>query len=359
MCIVSMTPALKQRLGRVWAAPPGAGVETFIAHDAPDDAGWLFTEEHGKHFAGVSLWNIKTGENRRVHALADPQSLQGGGFDGRYLVWQESKWSKSFDLFSVYSFDLHTGKVTKLADSTRDAKGVTYPMQLADPVISDGMVAWAQGVGPGVSAVKLVDLRTGHLRTARQGPIGALHFVGDVLVIAELPGQGLHLVAIDVQSLKEVTLPASLAGVKNGDVFTASPGGKIAYIDETFRQLWFSNGPDTAPTLVAQLPAEFGFQGALQLSDSGLVFASEGRGSYFIDVSTGSALKITDSQYFFLRAAHVVTNDANGDKSAANTGLRIFDLAKGDIPACPRSPAPLRDLVSSTASTQPSVGAGA
>jgi len=183
--------------------------------------------------------------------------------------------------------------------------------------------------------------------------------VGDVLVIAELPGQGLHLVAIDVQSLKEVALPASLAGVQNGDFFTASPGGKIAYIDETFRQLWFSNGPDTAPTLVAQLPAEFGFQGALQLSDSGLVFASEGRGSYFIVVSTGSALKITDSQYFFLRAAHVVTNDANGDKSAANAGLRIFDLAKGDIPACPKSPAPLRDLVSSTASTQPSVGAGA
>ena len=214
---------------------------------------------------------------------------RGGGFDGRYLVWEESKWSKSFDLFSVYSFDLHTGKVTKLADSTRDAKGVTYPMQLADPVISDGMVAWARGVGPGVSAVKLVDLRTGHLRTARRGPIGALHFVGDVLVIAELPGQGLHLVAIDVQSLKEVTLPAALAGVQNGDFFTASPGGK----------------------------------------------------------------------YFFLRAAHVVTNDANGDKSAANTGLRIFDLAKGDIPACPKSPAPLRDLVSSTASTQPSVGAGA
>ena len=77
MCIVTMTPALKQRLGRVWAPPPGAGVETFIAHDAPDDAGWLFTEERGKHFAGVSLWNIKTGENRRVHALADPQSFQG------------------------------------------------------------------------------------------------------------------------------------------------------------------------------------------------------------------------------------------------------------------------------------------
>jgi hypothetical protein len=232
MCIVAMTPALKQRLGRVWAPPPSAGVESFIAHDAPDDAGWLFTEERGKHFAGVSLWNIKTGENRRVHALADPQRFQGGGFDGRYLVWEESKWSKSFDLFSVYSFDLHTGKVTKLADSTRDAKGVTYPMQLADPVISDGMVAWAQGVGPGVSAVKFVDLRT--------------------------------------------------------DFFTASPGGKIAYIDETFRQLWFSNGPDTAPTLVAQLPAEFGFQGALQLSDSGLVFASEGRGSTQPSVGAGT-----------------------------------------------------------------------
>ena len=169
------------------APPISAGVESFIAHDAPDDAGWLFTEERGKHFAGVSLWNIKTGENRRVHALADPQRFQGGGFDGRYLVWEESKWSKSFDLFSVYSFDLHTGKVTKLADSTRDAKGVTYPMQLADPVISDGMVAWAQGVGPGVSAVKLVDLRTGHFRTARQSPIGARHFVGMCLSLPNSP----------------------------------------------------------------------------------------------------------------------------------------------------------------------------
>ncbi len=359
MCTVGVTPALRQRLSRVWAPPVSASIETFIAHDAPDDAGWLFTEERGKHFAGVSLWNTKTGEKRRIHEFADPRSYQaGGGFDGRYLFWNESHSLESFADFSVFSYDIQTGKTSHLADSIRDANGNPYPSSFDSPVISHGMGAWVQGTGPEVAALKVVDLRTGHLRTARQGRIGPVQFVGDKLVFVEPDGQGFHLVALDVRSLKEVPLPPALAGTHNVAFFRGSSDGKTAYIDETLRQLWYSSGPDHAPKLVAQLPEAFGFQGALEMSDSGIIYASQGGGSFFIDVSTGSAVKITGSQYFFLRGTHVVTIDANSDKGAAITSLRIFDLAAGDLPACPKTPAPLHDLLASTASTEPSVGAG-
>ena len=360
MCVVTANPALEKRIGKVWAPPPSAGVDSFIAHDAPDDAGWLFTEERGQHFSGVSLWNVKTGEQRRVHKFADPRSYQaGGGFDGRYLFWQESHSLESFDDFSLYSYDIQTGKTRHLADPIGDAKGNSYPSPLASPVIAGGFGAWVQGVGPGVSALKLVDLRTGQIRTARQGRIGPVQFAGDKLVFVEPHGQGFHLAALDVHSLKAVPGPTALEGTQNVAFFKVSPKGKTAYIDQTLRQLWFSNGPGRAPKLVAQLPEAFNFQGALEMSDSGIIYASQGHGSYFIDVSTGNAVKITDSQFFFVKGSHVVTNDANSDKNAPNTSLRIFDLATGDIPACPKTPAPLRDLVSATTSTQPSSGAGA
>ena len=359
MCVVGANPALEKRIGKVWAPPASAGIEDLTEHDAPDDAGWMFIEERGRHFAGVSLWNVKTGEQRRVHKFADPRSYQaGGGFDGRYLFWQESHSLESFDDFSLYSYDIRTGKTSHLADSIGDAKGNSYPSPLANPVISGGFGAWVQGVGPGVSALKLVDLRTGQIRTARQGRIGPVQFVGDKLIFVEPQSEGFHLVALDLHSLKAVPGPTALDGARNVAFFKVSPDGKIAYIDQTLRQLWFSNGPDRAPKLVAQLPEEFGFQGALEMSDSGIIYASQGHGSYFIDVSTGNAVKITDSQNFFVKGSHVVTNDANSDKGAAMTTLRIFDLAKGDVQACPKTPAPLRDLVPSTASTEPSVGAG-
>lgn len=360
MCTVGVTPALRQRLSRVWAPPPSAGVESFIAHDAPDDAGWLFTEERGKHFAGVSLWNIKTGEQRRVHKFADTRSYQaGGGFDGRYLFWNESHSMESFADFSVFSYDIQTGKTSHLADSIRDAKGNPYPSSFDSPVISRGMGAWVQGIGPEAAALKVVDLRTGHIRTARQGRMGPVQFVGDKLVFVEPNGQGFHLLALDVRSLKEVPLPPALAGTRNVAFFRGSPEGKTAYIDEALQQLWFSDGPDHAAKLVAQVQAEFGFQGALEMSDGGLIYGSQGLGSYFVDISTGSVVKITDSQYFFLRGTHVVTMDVSSKKSNfVTTPLRIFDLAAGDIPACPKTPAPLHDLLTSTASTEPSVGAG-
>lgn len=349
-CVPSLSPPpLKQRLRKTWAPPPSAGVDSFIAHDAPDDAGWLFLEERGRFFNGVSLWNVKTGVQRRVHAFADPRSYQaGGGFDGRYLFWQESHSLESFDDFSVYSYDIQTDKVSHLADSVHDAKGHPYPSPLANPIISRGISAWVQGIGPRLGALKLVNLRTGRITTPRQGLISSVQFVGKKLVIVEglAQGQGFHMVALDLLSLKEVSLPTALAGVRNVAFFKASPEGKIVYIDETLHQLWFSNGPDHAAKLVAQLPIESGFQGALELSDSGLIYASQGLGSYFIDVATGSAIKISDSQSFFLNGTHVVTNDANTDKSAGNATLRIFDLDTRDIPACPKTPVTLNDLAS-------------
>ena len=359
MCIVSANLALQRRLAHVWAPPRSAGIEAFVAKDAPTDIGWMFSEERGKYFAGVSLWNIKTGEQRRVHKFADPQNYQAGGsFDGRYLLWGESHSMEGASYVSIYSYDIQTGKVRHLADQLGDTRGMPYP-GLSEPVSSGGTGAWVQGIGPGVSALKLVDLRTGQIRTVRRGSFGSVQFVGDKLVIAEPKAQRVHLIAVDVHSLKEVALPSALPDTRNVASFAASPDGKIAYIDDTFQQLWFSSGPDRAPTLVAQLPAEFGFQGALEMSDIGLIYSSQGHGSYFIDVTTGSAVKITGGGYFFLRGSHVVTVDANSDKSAKITTLRIFDLAAGAIPACPKTPAPLHTLAPSTAPTQPSEGTGA
>lgn len=359
-CNAGVTPALQQRIRKVWAPPPSAGIERFVAHDAPDDAGWLFLEERGQHFAGVSMWNIRTGEKRRVHAFADPRSYQaGGGFDGRYLFWQKSHSLESFDDFSVYSYDFKTGKLSHLADSIRDARGNLYPSPASSPVISRGIGAWVQGVGPRDAALKLVDLRTGRITTALRGLVSSVQFVGDKLVIVEglAQDQGFHLVAIDMHSLKKVPLPSALGGARNVSFFTASPEGKMAYIDETLRQLWFSNGPNVQPKLVVQLPAEFGFQGGLEMSDKGIIYASQGHGSFFIDVSSGSTVKITDSQYFFVKGAHVVTMDASGKKSNfGQADLRIFDLDAGAIPRCLKTPAPLRNLVSSTASAETSVG---
>lgn len=354
MCIVAATPALQHRLAHVWAPPLSAGIESFIAKDAPTDTGWLFTEERGRHFAGVSLWNIKTGEQRRVHRFADPQNYQASGsFDGRYLLWGESHSLEGASLVSIYSYDIQTGKVRHLADQLGDTRGMPYP-GLSEPVSSGGIGAWVQGIGPGVAALKLVDLRTGQIRTERRGGLGSVQFVRDKLVIAEPRAQGFHLAAVDVHSLQEVALPSALTGTRNVASFAGSPEGKIAYIDETLQQLWFSDGPNRAPKLVAQLPAEFGFQGGLSLSDSGLIYASQGHGSYFIDVTTGSAVKITGAQYFLLKGSHVVTLDVSSQKSNfVHTPLRIFDLAAGAIPACGKTPAPLHDLASSTPQAQP------
>jgi len=367
MCVVEANLALRGRLAHVWAPPLSAGIESFVAKDAPTDAGWMFSEERGKHFAGVSLWNIKTGVQRRVHQFANPQTYQAaGGFDGRYLFWHEYHSTQSADDFSSYSYDFQTGKTTHLTDSIRDNKGNSYPSPLQDPVLSGGFGAWVQGIGPGTVALRLVDLRTGQIRTARQGHIGPVQFVGNKVVFVEPRPEGFHLVAVDVNSLKEVALPSALAATRNVAFFSASPEGKIAYIDETLQQLWFSDGPNRAPKLVVQLPAEFGFQGGLSLSDSGLIYASQGHGSYFIDVTTGSAVKITGAQYFLLRGSHVVTLDVSSQKSDfVHTPLRIFDLAAGAIPACAKTPVPLhglpvppQDPVASTPQAPPSAGTG-
>jgi len=139
-----------------------------------------------------------------------------------------------------------------------------------------------------------------------------------------------------------VPVPPALAKACQSVFYAASPGGKVAYIDATMRLLFYAETATTEPHLIAQLPWEAAFQGALDMTDDALMFAQQGRGAQYIDLHTGNTFTAGTAQFYFLGDGKVVSADAaDGVRKGDPMRLHILDVPPGTVTGCRhRAPTP-------------------
>jgi len=303
----------------------------------------MYTDIASPAFTGVALVNETTGATRRIRAFEDPkQDQSGGAFDGRYVFFSETHSMNTMDDFSLFSFDARTGKVIHIADAAKDPAGNFYTSPWQNPVAHAGLGAWVQGVGPNERTVNVADLATGATRVVARGLIGGLQFVGDDLVYvqARADQHGPELQARNPVTGAEVPVPPALAKAGQSVFYASSPDGKVAYIDATMRQLFYAPNATTEPHLIAQLPWEAAFQGALDMTDDALMFAQQGRGAQYIDLHTGNTFTAGTAQFYFLGDGKVVSADgAVGADKGGPLRLHILDVPADSVTGCLNRPA--------------------
>jgi hypothetical protein len=211
-----------------------------LAHDGRS----FFATVYSPGFSGVARIDVPTGRVTRIKAFPDPMDYQAdGAFGGRRLVWNEYHGFDSFDDFTVWSWDLWTGKLRQIGAGTRAPDGRPWPSPWRQPDVRGGVATWAQGVGPdGRMAVHAFDLRSGHDRVVRVGRAqGSFLLAAHVVAWPESRTTGGVTTMHTASALtgQPVRVPPALSAPR-GVSGLATDGRRVAYPNASFTSLWWA-----------------------------------------------------------------------------------------------------------------------
>jgi hypothetical protein len=221
-----------------------------LAHDGRS----FFATVRSAAFSGVARIDARTGTITRIKAFPDPGDDQAdGAFGGRWLVWDEYHGFDSFDDFTVWAWDSHTGEVARIGAAIRSPGGSFWPSTWRQPDVRDGIATWVQGVGrDGLSAVHAYDLRTGVDTIVRRGHAeGSFLLAGRVVAWPEslAPGRETRMLVASATTSTRLPTPRALRGLR-GVSGLATDGRRIAYPTAAYKSLWWSPTLRAAPRLI-------------------------------------------------------------------------------------------------------------
>ncbi|MFF9014207.1 hypothetical protein ACF09C_14730 [Streptomyces sp. NPDC014870] len=277
------------------------------------------------------------GAPRTLLDLADPveHQLLAADFDGRRWAAFAVLEGRTLDSpWSLYVFDAETGSSRRIARADR-------PGPLPQPVVRDGTVHWAQGVGGGKATVYAAPAAGGAPRALRTGVMDTPFAAGGLLVWRESAGSGTRLAAVSLADGRPAALPAPLAALR--DIRSvASDGGKggggtWAWVEgeSAPRLMVWRTGDARATAVVTASPAVDGMD---QVRISGrLVTWRTPETAYALDLGSGSYARITPA-YGYAQArdgALAVAYSVGNAKSAdSRPVIQIVDAVR--LPGLPR-----------------------
>jgi hypothetical protein len=218
-----------------------------LAHDGRS----FFATVRSPTFSGVGRIDAPKGRITKIKAFPDPTDDQAdGAFDGRWLVWHEYHGFESFDDFTVWAWDSHTGELRRIGAATRSLGGELWPSPWRQPDVREGIATWVQGSGAdGLSTVHAYDLRTGRDRVIRQGRAeGSFLLAGHVVAWPESPASGgeTRMRAASAVTGRLLPAPRALRALR-GVSGLVSDGRRIAYPSARYTSLWWSPSLHRSP----------------------------------------------------------------------------------------------------------------
>ncbi|MDT9687778.1 hypothetical protein Q5762_05320 [Streptomyces sp. P9(2023)] len=300
---------------------------------------------------GWTVVQLSTGDRRRAALvrgdgarrilldLADPveHQLLAADFDGRRWAAFAVLEGRTLDSpWSLYVWDAETGTSRRLARAD-------LPGPLPQPVVRDGTVHWAQGVGDGRATVYAAAVTGGAPRALRTGVMDAPFVAGGLLVWRESAGSGTRLAAVSLADGRPATPPGPLAALRDiraivSDGGTGSGGGGTwAWVEgETAPRLMVWRSGDARPTaVVTTSPAVDGMD---QIRISGrLVTWRTPETSYALDLEAGSYARITPAYgYAQARGGALAVAYSLGNAKASGSRPVIQVVDAGRLPGLPR-----------------------
>lgn len=336
-CQAATTPAWRSLLARHVVPLPRTTTVFPIA--LGDDGRTFFANVWSRHFYGVARVDARTGKLQRIKAFPAPQRMSGTGeFDGRWLVWTETRTAPAQG-WAIWAWDSHTGRVQRLASSRIGSAETRFPA-----AVRGGVAAWMRGLGGRGDVdffdrgVKLYDLRTG-----RYTIVHGRFVLGPVLLGERLAawavGLGrrddLHwkLRVVSAGSGKTVATPPALLAVGAHLYSLGTDGRQIAYTH--LRSLWWSPSLRQPARMIVRARMRHWLDYPVQVDGSYLAFGME-PGVFVGDVRTRSYVEIESGYGSALAGggALVVARPVEGaSKALARMAISFVPLR--DMPAMP------------------------
>jgi hypothetical protein len=211
----------------------------------------FFATVYSARFSGVARISATARRLTRIKAFPDPTNDQAeGAFDGRWLVWHEYHGFTSFDDFTTWAWDSHTGKVSQIGEATHGPGGGFWESPWRGPDVRRGIATWVQGIGPdGLTAVHVYDLRSGRDLVVRRGHAqGSFLLAGHLVAWPESPAPRAEtkMYLASAVTGNRVAAPRALRRLR-GVSGLATNGRRIAYPNGSFKSLWWSPSLQESP----------------------------------------------------------------------------------------------------------------
>ncbi|MGH7877290.1 MAG: hypothetical protein ACRENM_06420, partial [Candidatus Dormibacteraceae bacterium] len=255
------------------------------------DSSTFFGELDSSSWSGVVSVAVPSGTITHIRAFSHPEasanpffgdgsdSVYGGGFDGRWLVWSVSNYGSND--WQIWAWDSLTNRSALIA---------TASLPIAEPVVSDGRAAWVQANQGGIGVVHLYTLAT------RQDQVLATHasapavFWGPDLIwqAVDVPPQSGHLVMVAAASGTAVAVPGPLASIHHLPISLAASTSLVAWTDGP--DIWAFRQGDLSASRIDQLAGDSA--GSLAIAGD-LITWNSNQGPSAFDIRSSSVTNLT------------------------------------------------------------------
>jgi len=304
------------------------------AHDGHS----FFAQLYSPGYSGVVRVDARTSRVTRIRRFPDPVNDQAdGGFDGRWLVWNEYHSLSGFSDFTTFAWDSRTGALLQIGAATRDPSGKFWDSPWRQPDVRQGLATWTQGSGPdGEADVHVYDLASGADRVVRHGHAQGSFFVAGPTVVwpeSLTPGAGTRMLAIDAHTGNAVAAPPALAGLRGiSALFT--DGTTIAYPSAKFTSLWWAQTLRRKPRLVFKARRGYHYvDNSVRVSGRYFLFSSEGA-AYVADTRVHRYMLLGGAGVAIDRRALIVSSWTKG--KALHPKNRIMFVRLRSLPRLAR-----------------------
>jgi hypothetical protein len=236
---------------------------------------------------GIGRLDMTTGRLTTVARL--PGSAGGMGamaVDPPWVVWEELDSQTNLDDWTIHVWNQRTGTARLLATS-RLSDGTYVHGQEPEPVVRNGVAAWAQPVQSpdrsGKAQVRAVNLATGAVRTLDTGQVSSPVFAGPYLVWGKIDNAGRYLLRVaDAENFRPVAIPGPLR----------DPGSLFYLAGSPEYLAWSSDDLNT----LTVWPVGTGQLLRFTQSNSGHPFQFLGLAGHFVLWYTGTGSSVLDLQ---------------------------------------------------------------
>jgi hypothetical protein len=281
--------------------------------------------------SGIGRLDMTTG---RLTTIAQFPGAAGGvgamAVDPPWVVWEELDSQTNLGDWTIHVWNQRAGTGRLLATS-RLSNGTYVTGQEPEPVVRNGVAAWAQPVpGQDHYKVRAVDLATGMVSTLDTGRVSSPVYAGPYLVWGKIDTAGRSLLRVaDAENFRPAAIPGplrdpgSLLYLAGSPQYLAWSSGDLNTLTVwpvgTGRLLRFTQSDSGHPFQFLQLTGHF-------------VLWYTGTGSSVLDLQTGNAFDLAGSGAASAGAI-TVQEQLKQPPKGSFASVRVSTLATAAMPA--------------------------
>lgn len=199
----------------------------------------------------VISFDRQTGQRHTILVMSPKQSILGGDFDGRWVVFSLNSTPNSFGDWRLYAYDVQGNTLLDIA-RVDTVGGQAIPGPIVIPAVDRGLMAWTQSIPSGETELHLHDLALGTDTKVSTHHPGAPVFSWPWLVWQE-PTEGSTspetLKAYSLDSRRTTPLPKVLSGLGTLLFLSGAPG-VLAWTAQDQRSVWVWKSGSSGPQQV-------------------------------------------------------------------------------------------------------------